>query len=236
MHAFKETSAIQERHSFSLVGKTAVGALLVVLAGSHFFLLLQGPAAGALAPFRFPQKSVEYLKAHQTPGHLFNTDRYGGFLAWNLYPADPVFIDGRFTLRGAEFLKEYIALLGNPDSGFSAIEKRYAITHVVCQTAIFPIYNRLAAYLYHSSRWRLVTADGSEALFVLDSLAATPRVDLGSPAIVDSIAGALTGQWSQRPALYREALYHFAHLLDVIGERASADRVMAMVRGRVRPD
>jgi hypothetical protein len=207
--------------------------VLVVLGAyalSHAMVLAHGPLPGSPAPFRFPQKSVAYLKSHKTPGRLFNTDRFGGYLLWKLYPAISVYIDGRFTLRGAGFLRDYCAVLEDPESKFAIVKERYGITQASVQTAIFPIYDRLAARLYHDPSWRLVVADGSEALFVADSLAQTPRLDLGSVETVEAMVRDLRAEWSDSPALFREALFHFASFLRTIGEKASADRVMEIVR------
>lgn len=220
-------------HISSKLTLAASGAMLLVLGAfmfSHALVLARAAGSSSLAPFRFPDKTVAYLKSHTIPGRLFNTDRFGGYLLWKLQPPVPVYIDGRFTLRGAGFLRDYCAMLDDPGRRFASVKDRYGITQASVQTALFPVYERLAAYLYRDPHWRLVVADGSEALFVADSLAPTARLDLGSVETVDSVAAGLKAMWAANPALYEESLFHFGMFLRTVGEQASADRIMEILR------
>ena len=208
---------------------TLAGCAAVALAAyvfSHALMLSQCPKRTLLSPFRFPTGAIAVLREHPVPGTVFNTDRYGGYLLWEFYPPERVFIDGRFTLRGPRFLGDYLAMLGDPGVHFDDACTRWGISRVIMQTSVFPVYNRLAAFLYHSPHWRLVWADGSTALFIADSLARMPRLDLGAPAEIKSIVSNLGGQWRDAPAIFREALYHLANFLRMVGEIKSAEMVV----------
>jgi hypothetical protein len=47
---------------------------------------------------QFPSRAVAFLQAHPPSGRMFNDYDWGGYLIWRLYPAVPVFIDGRADL------------------------------------------------------------------------------------------------------------------------------------------
>jgi hypothetical protein len=47
----------------------------------------------------FPVNAVNYLRKHPSPGPLYNTFDWGGFLTWYM-PDQPVAIDGRTDLYG----------------------------------------------------------------------------------------------------------------------------------------
>jgi hypothetical protein len=58
----------------------------------------------AIVEEKFPARAVNYVKANQLPGPLFNDYDWGGFLLWSL-PRLPVAIDGRLNLYGDERLE-----------------------------------------------------------------------------------------------------------------------------------
>jgi hypothetical protein len=55
----------------------------------------------------FPAGAVAFLQAHPSSGHIFNHYDWGGYLIWKLYPAIPVFIDGRADLYGQPLLGDF---------------------------------------------------------------------------------------------------------------------------------
>jgi hypothetical protein len=57
----------------------------------------------------FPVEAVEWLRANQPPGNLFNSYNFGGYLVWHL-PEYPVFVDGRTDLFGDELLRDYLQI------------------------------------------------------------------------------------------------------------------------------
>lgn len=61
----------------------------------------------AVVETRFPVKAVNYVRANQFPGPLFNDYDWGGFLIWSL-PELPVALDGRLNLYTNEGLERSI--------------------------------------------------------------------------------------------------------------------------------
>jgi hypothetical protein len=57
-----------------------------------------------------PVQAVQFLRAQQPAGPLFNSYNWGGYLIWEL-PEYPVFVDGRTDLYDDEFLTEYLSIV-----------------------------------------------------------------------------------------------------------------------------
>jgi hypothetical protein len=122
----------------------AVASLLLVAVPffNHCAVAATFPPNRALSPFRFPEKIAGYLKKNPVPGAMFNDIRYGGYLIWELYPRQKVFIDGRLVIRSPQFFADYLALCADPDL-FPLIEKKFNITHAILPSAIFIQYQKL---------------------------------------------------------------------------------------------
>jgi hypothetical protein len=56
----------------------------------------------------YPSGAVEYLRAHNPEGRLFNTYHWGGYLVYQLHPDRTVFIDGRADVYGDRFIERYM--------------------------------------------------------------------------------------------------------------------------------
>jgi len=83
-------------------------------------LVLLGAAAQTIATLspqairkaeaeRFPAEAVRFIEETAPPGPLFNSYNFGGYLIFKLWPAYPVFVDGRTDLYDDAFLRNYLA-------------------------------------------------------------------------------------------------------------------------------
>lgn len=57
---------------------------------------------------RFPASAVEFIRAQELPGPIFNWYDWGGYLIWKLYPERRVYIDGRADVYGDPFIEEFL--------------------------------------------------------------------------------------------------------------------------------
>jgi hypothetical protein len=60
----------------------------------------------AYEAIRNPVAAVDFLKAHQLPGPIYNKYGWGGYLIYRLYPEYRVYIDGRADVYGDAFFTE----------------------------------------------------------------------------------------------------------------------------------
>lgn len=65
----------------------------------------------------YPVQAADYIRANQLPAPLFNSFRWGGFLAWYL-PQYPVAIDGRNDLYGPDYNIQYAKIM-NAEAHYS---------------------------------------------------------------------------------------------------------------------
>jgi hypothetical protein len=216
------------RRGISLTASTLVLCMFIVPIIRHAAIVSIYPPHRALAPFRFPEKCVSYLKSNPVPGAMFNDIRYGGYLIWRLYPKEKVFIDTRLIIRTPEFFAEYLAISDHPGL-FAQVAEKFNVTHVVLPSAFFSRHQKLVRRLYESDRWRLECTDGESLLFVRSDVAAGPGIDLAKAPAVQQIADSLQVQWNNAPHVCREALQHFSDLLKGLG----LDDAAGMVARRI---
>lgn len=107
----------------------------------------------------FPARAVEVVLERRLPGPLFNSYNWGGYLIWRLWPAIPVFVDGRAELYGDAFLQRYRRV-------YLGLEDWHALfDHYGVRLAILEVDNPLAARLRAEPAWSEVYADRLAAVF-----------------------------------------------------------------------
>ena len=106
-----------------------------------------------------PAGAVEYIRRTRPPGRLFNSYNWGGYLAWTLYPAYPVYIDGRTDLYGDAFVRRYLRIVAGQEEWQAALE-REGIRLVVIETG-----SPLATELRRAPDWRQGYADSLASVF-----------------------------------------------------------------------
>jgi hypothetical protein len=146
---------------------------------------------------------------------------------WKLYPGKKVFLDTRLTLRSREFFAEYLSILKHPEVFFPGLCKKYDITHVILPQCGTDLYFRLTKYLYDSPGWSLVSTDGSEALFVVDSLSRGCNIRLDDSFSIDSICQSLKKRFIGKKHLADESVFHLSNMLVKTGNLSSAESILS---------
>jgi hypothetical protein len=127
---------------------------LAVLAG----LLKAADAASTASNERalagsVPLAAAEWLDRNAPPGPMFNAYNWGGYLAWRLNPAYPVFVDGRTDLYDDALLREYLDTAhGRP--GYAATLDRRGANLVFVEAR-----SMLDERLRYEPAWELIYAD-----------------------------------------------------------------------------
>jgi hypothetical protein len=102
-------------------------------------------------------------------------------------------------------------------------------TYAILPTALTDRYDRLAEALRDDPDWRLVYADGTEALFYKSETAGNASLDLGDTSAVDSLLRDIRSRWESNRSLRDEAADYLARFLARMGREESA----AYVRRRM---
>ncbi len=107
----------------------------------------------------FPVQAVDWIERNRPAGNLYNTYGWGGYLIWRLYPAYPVYIDGRADLYGDEFIFDYLAIYRAEPGWETALEA--ADVHLVLIEPQAPLALALSA----SDNWQVQYSDEMSILF-----------------------------------------------------------------------
>lgn len=132
-------------------------------AGKRFVSLLSG-----IDQQRYPKGAVDFVLEHNLKANLFNDFNSGAYLIGIAYPKRKVFIDGRTELYGADFFKEYQAVIQGDRQVFARIMDKYEISAILLSTTSASL-PRIISYLYKSPQWKMVFFDETGLVFLKDT-------------------------------------------------------------------
>jgi hypothetical protein len=90
--------------------------LFVLLALIKIIIPLDATTNQDAVDSQMPTRAVKFLGDYASPGPLFNSYNWGGYLIWALYPKYLTFVDGRTDLFNDEILTSYLsAWRADPD-------------------------------------------------------------------------------------------------------------------------
>jgi hypothetical protein len=105
----------------------------------HIYVKQQDPESQLSTTL--PVAAVEFIKKNKITGRMFNNYNYGGFLIYQFYPDQKVFIDGRADMYGDEFIREYIKIYNGAENWKPLFDK-YSIDYALVGKHA-PIYQLL---------------------------------------------------------------------------------------------
>jgi tetratricopeptide (TPR) repeat protein len=114
----------------------------------------------------YPETTVNFLKEHDVTGRIFNTYGYGGYLIWHLWPAIPVFIDGRTPIVYDEDFFWLYTSAYQQRVIWEKIVKRYGIEIVLLQDDRERGYLSLFSEMDDEENWKLVAFDDVSNLYL----------------------------------------------------------------------
>jgi hypothetical protein len=116
----------------------------------------------------------DYLRAHDAPavGNMLNSQGWGGYLEWAIWPRHQVFLDGRIELHPAQVWLDYLDIV-LPSTRWRALLDKYDISYLVLDTVD---QADLVADVRLDADWRLDYEDDQGVVFtrVLRSPSAGP--------------------------------------------------------------
>jgi len=128
-----------------------------------------------IAPGFYPEGAADFVLRENPRGEIFNDLTMGGYLAWRLYPARRLFIDGRLEVHDASLFAAYLTAQQDPRQ-FDRLAERYGIHTVVWSHRNALEAGPLLLHLAGSQGWRLAFLDLAAAVFT--------RVEAGGPSDV----------------------------------------------------
>ncbi len=101
----------------------------------------------------FPVQATEWLKTHPQEGNLFNSFIWGGYLLYETWPEQLVFIDGQTDFYGESLTREYEKVI-TLSPGWETILTKYDITWAMIETD-----SPLAQTLVEKHQWKILYKD-----------------------------------------------------------------------------
>ncbi|NLO07009.1 MAG: hypothetical protein GX131_14375 [candidate division WS1 bacterium] len=136
----------------------AIVLTLVIAAGLAF------PPAMRRAPEAFrtdlPVECVQWAKDNDLQGRMYNTYRWGGYLIWEMWPQQRVFVDGRADVMGRELIQDW-QKAHKMNEGWTEALYDYEI-----DWAIVSISSPLVRGLELHPQWRVACEEPTAKLFV----------------------------------------------------------------------
>ncbi len=117
-----------------------------------------------------PIGGAEFIKRENLKGPIFNLYNDGGFLIWNLYPSEKIFIDGRSEVYSQDKLDEYLSILGGGENWRELVYDKYKLQYFFISyrrnpEKLLPLIRDL-----ENDRWRLVYWDDLSVIYVKDDV------------------------------------------------------------------
>jgi hypothetical protein len=107
-----------------------------------------------------PVEAVQFIRANNLPGPMFNSYNWGGYLIWHLYPDYPVFIDGRTDLYDDQFIREYLKVPW-VRPGWREVLGQYRVNFILIESESI-----LAAFLAEGDEWQRIYTDDIASIFL----------------------------------------------------------------------
>ncbi len=106
----------------------------------------------------FPVDAAAWLKSNPQNGRMFNAFDWGGYLLFELWPDQQIFMDGHTHIFGEELTKEYVTVTGL-DKGWEEILGKYQV-----QLVIMPEDSELVRQLESQADWQVIYADSTTVI------------------------------------------------------------------------
>ncbi len=107
-------------------------------------------------PTRFPVQATNWLRENPQSGHMFNDFLWGGYVVWQLWPAQTDFIDGKSDLTG-QATRDYLTVR-NLGDGWQQVLDRHDV-----QWAIIPTGSPLSLQLMQAG-WDVLYQDATAVI------------------------------------------------------------------------
>ncbi|HWT78217.1 MAG TPA: hypothetical protein VN648_05370, partial [Candidatus Methylomirabilis sp.] len=118
------------------IGALACLFLLTSSVVDQAFLTRRFAPGFGVAPHFFPEAAVTFMERNHLEGRIFNSYQFGAYLMWRRWPANLVFIDGRYdaVLFSEDLLEAYIAAYQSP-TAMDRVTAAYGVEILVLAAA-----------------------------------------------------------------------------------------------------
>ena len=133
--------------------------LVLLGAAAQIFVTLSPQSLRTAEADRFPTEAVRFIEETTPPGPIFNSYNFGGYLIYKLWPAYPVFVDGRTDLYDDAFLRTYLATIAALPDWQAHLEANHI------QLIVIEKNSPLALALAQHPAWNTIFEDDQAVIF-----------------------------------------------------------------------
>lgn len=148
------------------------GIIAVVLL-FHFWMVTDKRKGQVTDSIYYPTNAVNFIKNYNLQGHLFNEYGFGGYLLYELYPTQKVYIDGRTDLYLDNEMVDTLQLAYKKTESNDEYKKyldylwnKNDVSFVLLRTEKNVVSRKMASVLQNDPNWSLVFWDDVSILYV----------------------------------------------------------------------
>lgn len=127
---------------------------------------------------KIPVGATSFIKEVGLHGPLFNLPQLGGYLTWQLWPEERVFVDSRTQLYAGMPAEEYIEIISTGPQWEQLVKEKYRFNYFIIpyrpeqiREAVYPLAVKLIG-----EQWPLVYWDDATLIFVRSDEANAPLI------------------------------------------------------------
>ncbi len=167
----------KEKLPSTLIVPVFIASIFFVVNGK-FYSWLDSPKFFGLNVSASAQEAVEFVKAGDINGQVFNNFDIGSYLIWQLYPGQKVFIDGRPEAYPADFFKNEYRAMQESENIWLDKSDQYGINYVFfAHTDMTQWSEKFLTRINNDKKWPMVFIDDSVVIFLKDTEANRPVIE-----------------------------------------------------------
>jgi len=165
--SYYATLLIRKSHKAKAIIKRTntkdIALILIIIIASIFCIAQLNSLKLGINKDFYPITATYFIKNNDLKGNIFNDYNFGGYLIYNLYPENKIFIDGRIVMYGQRIFDEYYSIKWQENNYEELIEK-YNI-----KIFIIKYESKILNYLAGSEQYKLVYFDEKALIYVRDN-------------------------------------------------------------------
>ncbi|MDO8496198.1 MAG: hypothetical protein Q7S43_01970 [bacterium] len=145
-----------------------IGNVYLVVSG-RFYNWLDSAKTFGLNVSGAAQEGTDFVKVNKIQGPVFNNFDIGSYLAWQLYPDQKVFIDGRPEAYPVEFFDKIYKPMQRDEKVWQEMSEKYGINYVFfAHTDMTEWADEFLTSISRDKEWSMVFLNDAVVVFVKD--------------------------------------------------------------------
>ena len=150
----------------------AIGLIILISPGylivsNRFYDWLDSAKKFGLGVSGAAQNGTDFIKANKIEGPVFNNFDIGSYLAWQLYPEQKVFVDGRPEAYPADFFENIYKPMQRDEKIWQEMSEQYGINYIFfAHTDMTEWADEFLTRISKDKEWSLVFLNDAIVIFI----------------------------------------------------------------------